>query len=199
MSSFTNMMEQFSALYPTGTIRYSQTTYLELATAVEVHRIDFHHKVAAILKRGTGGQVGYYCDHPALVYYNASLAALTVRASLGLPSGFLAAFYHRFATLTADWNAFLPVWSGIERNQQWLEERLRNGHRHTLYLPLWVANELQALCWVYGVEASYLKREELLQSRYYFPKPLQSPPPFNLLLIGQNYVIARDFYVSTLR
>lgn len=193
------MIEQFSALYPTGIIRYSQTTYLELTTTVEVHRIDFHQKVAATLKRGTGGQVGYYCEHPALTYYNGSLAALTIRAFQGVPARFLEAFYHRFAALTGEWQAFLPLWCGIQRNQHWLGERLRNGQQHTLYLPLWVANELQALCWLYGVEASYMEREELLQSRYYFPRPLRTPLPLKLLLIGQNYVIAHDFYVSTLR
>ncbi|SMB79794.1 hypothetical protein SAMN00120144_4224 [Hymenobacter roseosalivarius DSM 11622] len=59
------MMEQFVALYPTGQIRYSQTTFLELTTAVEVHRIDFHGKVEARLKRGTGGALAHYTEHPA--------------------------------------------------------------------------------------------------------------------------------------
>ncbi|TGE03731.1 hypothetical protein [Hymenobacter fodinae] len=193
------MMEQFSALYPTGTVRYSQTTYLELATSVEVHRIDFHHKVAATLKRGTGGPVSYHGEHPALTYYNGPLAALTVRAPTGLPVGFLEAFYQRFATLAVEWQAFLPLWSGVQRNRQWLEEYLQQGHPHTFYLPTQVTHELQALCWLFDVEASYREWRELLESRYSVPEPLKIAPPFNVLFIGQNYVIARDFVVSTLR
>lgn len=193
------MMEQFSALYPTGTVRYSQTTYLELTTAVEVHRIDFHHKVAATLKRGTGGKVGYYSEHPALAFYNSPLTALTVQAPKNLPAGFMEAFYDRFATMAVKWQAFAPLWSGVERNQQWLGARLGKGFPHTLYLPTEVANELQALCWLYEVEASCMAREALLQSWKYCPEPLKIPPPFKAFLIGPNYVIARDFSVSTLR
>uniref|UniRef100_UPI0005F236F5 hypothetical protein n=1 Tax=Hymenobacter sp. AT01-02 TaxID=1571877 RepID=UPI0005F236F5 len=127
-------------------------------------------------------------------FYNSPLATLTVQAPKSLPVGFIEAFYERFATLAVEWQAFIPLWSGVKRNRQWLGARLGKGFSHTLYLPTEVANELQALCWLYEVEASCM-----LQSWQYCPKPLKIPPPFKALFIGPNYVIARDFSVSTLR
>jgi len=41
------MMAQFVRLYGSGIIRYTQTSFLELVTAVEVHRIDFVGLISA--------------------------------------------------------------------------------------------------------------------------------------------------------
>jgi hypothetical protein len=189
------MMEQFSALYPTGTVRYSQTSYLELTTAVEVHRIDFLQKVAAALKRGTGGTVAYYTDHPALLYYNGPITALTFPKNTGAPAAFLEAYEECLRRRTLGWRAFLPTWSGIGYERGWLQQ----GYHYTIYLPDWLAEEIAALSAVHGVETNSLSRQELLHSHCFVPNPLQLPPPFKALFIGQNYVIARDFRVSTLR
>ncbi|GAB2777746.1 hypothetical protein [Hymenobacter latericoloratus] len=47
------MMSQFAQLYPYGLIRYTQSTFLELVTDTEVHRIDFIGKLSSHLQRGT--------------------------------------------------------------------------------------------------------------------------------------------------
>lgn len=193
------MMEQFAALYPSGTVRYSQTSSLELTTTVEVHRIDFRHRVAAHLKRGTGGEVTFCTDHPALLYYNGPITALTFSISAGASAAFLAAYEQCLTACTTGWRAFLPTWSGIGKQLPWLNEWLRRGNAYTIYAPEWVADEIVAVCKVYGAETRGLKRGELLHSRYFVLKPLRVEPPFNALFIGQNYIIARDFYVSTLR
>jgi hypothetical protein len=71
--------------------------------------------------------------------------------------------------------------------------RYRRSHiRLSLIYPDFIAQQLVALCQHYQLYVTYVVRE------HWHPQPLKAKPPFALLSIGQSYVIARDFYVSTL-
>lgn len=60
------MIADFANLYPRGRLTYQQTSFLEVTTEVEVHRIDFIGKVTARLRRGTYGEITYATQHTAL-------------------------------------------------------------------------------------------------------------------------------------
>ena len=74
------MISQFVELYNYGRIRYTQTSFLELETATEVHRIELVGKFSFGLKRGTGGHLAYYTEHPLLWGFNAPHTSLYMNA-----------------------------------------------------------------------------------------------------------------------
>lgn len=186
------MIGHFVNRYPSGRLTYQQTSFLEVTTEVEVHRIDFIGKVAARLKRGTYGELAYATQHPALLHYNEPLSFLTVRSTTSLPAEFLVAYEQCIAHATAGWQQFAPPWSGVHPAA--LALRLAQAttyHWLNGTFPDFIAQQLVALSQYYQLAVTYRPIQ------HWPTKPGKAVPPFALLRIGPSYVIAHDFYVST--
>jgi hypothetical protein len=186
------MIAQFIARYLSGRLTYQQTSFLEVTTAVEVHRIDFIGKLTARLKRGTYGELAYATQHPALRHYNEPLSYLTVQAAHKLPAEFLVAYEQCIAAATAGWRHLVPIWSGAHPTYQ--VARFRNATTPTWLsgtFPDFIAQQLVALSHHYQLAVTCRPHQ------YWPTQPGKVAPPFALVSIGPSYVIARDFYVST--
>jgi hypothetical protein len=186
------MIEQFVSLYPRGRITYQQTDFLELTTDVEVHRIKFVRKAEARIKRGTYGEVAYFTKHPALLHYNYPQAGITIDVKNGLPPAFLEDYDRCLNRWRNGWRRFVS-WAGLSLSSQ---ARLVSSSPYypyqSLYLPYFIAEEVIALCEQHKIEVN--RTAPVSQ-----PKPLIFPSPFRMLCSGSSYVIANDFYISTLR
>ena len=186
------MIKQFISLYPKGRITYQQTDFLELTTDVEIHRIKFIGKAQARIKRGTYGELTYFTEHPALLHYNYPQSLITVRVKDGLSPAFLEDYARCLHKWRNGWHHFAS-WTGLSIDSQTrLANSLPNHYYQSLYLPYFIAEDVIAICQQHGVEVT--RTAPVTQ-----PKPLAFPAPFGMLCIGSSYVIARDFYISTLR
>ncbi len=192
------MLTQFAHMYPYGLIRYSQTTFLELITDNEVHRIDFVGKLSYRLQRGTHGPVSFHDEHPMLTTLHVPLTSLMALATIKTLSdapALLEAIRKELYPRQEKWFDFHSnSWtkSGLRLSSFNVRPDLtRTGGIILDMVPVPVAQDIAAICTRYGVETYYLPPLRQL--------PLAPPTsPFRLLTIGQNYVIARDFCVSTL-
>ncbi|MCR5888358.1 hypothetical protein LRS06_11400 [Hymenobacter sp. J193] len=186
------MILQFVAQYSTGRIRYTQTSFLELETATEVHRIDLVGKYSWGLKRGTGGQLAYHTEHPLLWGFNAPHTSLymnarPMQADVG---ALLVELKQELNGLAGEWQdrvrgSWHPWWRRI------VAHNLAGGQGLLLdTVPVFAADAAARVCARHGV-ATYL-----------FPQVsgrlAPRPEPYVLLLVGTNYVVAQDFVVSTL-
>lgn len=187
------MIEQFVSLYPRGRITYQQTDFLELTTDVEVHRIKFIGKANARIKRGTYGELTYFIEHPALLNYNHPLVSITIRVKEGVSPALLEDYERCLNKWRGGWRHFAS-WTGLSFDSQ---ERLANilprYYYECLCFPWFIAEEIILLCQQHSIEVTRTG------PRISLPKPLPTPSPFGILCIGASYVIANNFYVSTLR
>ncbi|MBT9395224.1 hypothetical protein KLP40_18795 [Hymenobacter sp. NST-14] len=187
------MISQFVEQYLTGRIRYTQTSFLELETATEVHRIEMVGKFSFGLKRGTGGPLAYYTEHPLLQGFNAPHTCLYMNArpiAAADAAELLVALEQELNGLAGEWQnrvkgSWHPWWRRI------MARNIMGGQGVLLEtVPVFAAEAAARVCARHGV-ATYL-----------FPRISHQlaprPEPYALLLAGPNYVVAQDFVVSTL-
>lgn len=193
------MLDQFTQLYPHGLIRYTQTSFLELITDTEVHRIDFQGKISYHLQRGTYGPISFHHAHPLLTGVNGTLTTLLARATRDyLPDAhaLLAAIRQEVRNQAGEWYDFTPrswyMWWHRLSAHNIVPSLTRTGGLILTGVPLSVVEAVTEICTHHGVETYFCLPQEPLPTQ-----PVASP--YQLLLIGRNYVIARDFFVSTLR
>lgn len=192
------MMSQFAQLYPAGLIRYTQSTYLELVTDTEVHRVDFVGKLSCHLQRSTRGAVSFHYTHPLLRGSQGTLVTLMARATtryLDEAALLRAALQEEIRRQAGDWYDFAPatwsMWWHRLAEHNFVPDLPRTGGIILSSVPLAVAQAAADVCTRYGVETYLLPP----------PQGRPTPPPrpqYQLLLIGRSYVIARSFFVSTL-
>ncbi|MCB2377123.1 hypothetical protein LGH70_05990 [Hymenobacter sp. BT635] len=190
------MMAQFTQLYPFGQIRYSQSTFLELTTDTEVHRVDFRGKLSGRLQRSGRAAVSFHHEHPLLWGVQGPAATLLARATrrnLENPTALLAAIRQELRTQASEWYDF-PAASWTMWWQRLVAHNIRLDLTRTggiilSGVPIPVAQAVAAICAQYGVET--YGHEPRAQG-------LTPEGPYRLLLIGRSYVIAREFFVSTL-
>ncbi|UOQ66929.1 hypothetical protein [Hymenobacter volaticus] len=167
------MMAQFAQLYPVGLIRYTQSTFLELVTDTEVHRIDFRGKLSCRLQRGTYGPVSFHYDHhPSLTGVHGPLASLMARATpypfIGAPI-LLAAIRQELQAQAGSWHNFVKgSWT------MWWQRLVAHNIRPDLTrtggiildsVPVLVAEAVADICNYYGVETYYMPPQELWCTR----------------------------------
>lgn len=186
------MIEQFVSLYPKGRITYQQTSFLELTTDVEVHRITFIGKAQARIKRGTYGELAYFTEHPALLNYNSPMSLITVRVR-DIPEGFLEAYQSYLSKWRNGWRHFAS-WTGLSFDSDYrLAHPHPRGFYHSLYFPDFIAEDIILLCHKYELEVTRTEPRSTLSEL----RP--ATKAFGILCIGSSYAIAHDFYASTLR
>lgn len=192
------MIKQFAQLYPYGLIRYTQTSYLELVTDTEVHRIDFTGTLSARLQRGTHGPVSFHHNHPLLNGVHGPLTSLMARATpyplLSAPA-LLATIRQELQHQAGEWYSFArasyAMWWHRLAAHNVRPDLTRTGGIILESVPVPVAQAVAAICAEHGVETYW----RTAWDRFVSP-PAASP--YQLLLIGRNYLIARKFFVSTL-
>ncbi|KAA9332028.1 hypothetical protein F0P96_11080 [Hymenobacter busanensis] len=192
------MMTKFTQLYPSGLIRYTQSTFLELVTDTEVHRIDFRGKLSSRLRRGTRGPVSFHHDHPLLKGVHGPLASLMARATpyplLSAPA-LLADIRQELQTQAGEWYSFVSgswtMWWQrlVAHNVQ--PSLTRTGGIILDSVPVEVAQSVADICATHGVETYYYPPQDRWSTH-------AGNPMYHLLLIGRDYIIAREFFVSTL-
>ncbi|QNE41987.1 hypothetical protein F1C16_20390 (plasmid) [Hymenobacter sp. NBH84] len=186
------MLTQFAQWYPAGRIRYIQSTFLELVTDTEVHRIDFRGKLTCRLQRGTYGPVSFPPQHPLLEALHVPLTMLLARATFrdvaDAPT-LRRAIRHELQQHPAKWYDFYRhTWTWCEQqlaDYNVLPNLTRTGGIILQSVPLPVAQAIARICARYEVET------------YSIPQH-PSTSPFQLLLIGRDYIIAEEFFISTL-
>ncbi|UOQ71062.1 hypothetical protein [Hymenobacter cellulosilyticus] len=189
------MMEHFTQLYPFGRLRYSQSTFPELVTDTEVHRINFRGKRSFRLQRGSCGAVSFHQEHPLLGNAQGPLTTLLARATrhyLTAPAALLAAIRQELQTQAGEWYDFPAAahtmwWKRLHAHNI-RTDLPRTGGLILSGVPIPVAQAVADICAHYGVET------------YGHEPPIRisATPPDRLLLIGRSHVIAREFFVSTL-
>ena len=103
------MMAHFTQLYPFSQLRYSQSTFLELVTDTEVHRIDFRGKLSFRLQRGSYGAVSFHDEHLLLGNTQGPFTTLLARATrhyLTAPAALLADIRQELRTQAGEWYDF---------------------------------------------------------------------------------------------
>ncbi|GGF18902.1 hypothetical protein [Hymenobacter cavernae] len=192
------MMAQFAHLYPFGQLRYSQSTFLELVTDTEVHRIDFGGKLNFRLQRGTYGPVSFHDEHhPLLNGVQGPSTTLLARPSPHLianPAALLADIRQELRTQAGEWHDFVrgswAMWWQRLLAHNIVPNLTRTGGIILENVPIHVAQAVAEICTHHRVE-----------TYYHLPTEQQfthTAPSYKLLLIGRNYVIAQEFFVSTL-
>lgn len=189
------MLTQFAQLYPVGLIRYTQTTFLELVTDTEVHRIDFRGKITSRLQRGTRGPVLFPQTRPLLNALHVPLTTLMARATthtLADAPALLAAIREELHHHSDRWyNFHRSEWTNCGQcltHYNILPNLTLTGGIILDSVSTAIAQAVEPICAYYSVETYFLT--QLL--------PSPTPSPFQLLLVGGSYIIAREFFVSTL-
>lgn len=192
-------MTQFAQLYPSGLIRYTQSTFLELVTDTEVHRIDFRGKISAHLQRGSRGPVSFHHEHPLLSgvqgSHSSTLMARATRHYLADAPALLAAIREAIRIQAGEWYEFAPhtwaMWWQHLYAHNIVPNLTRTGGIILSTVPVVVAQEVADICARHGVETYF----QLVPEQW---SVSPTNRPYQLLLIGRNYVIAQEFFVSTL-
>ncbi|GAB2777741.1 hypothetical protein HNQ93_001753 [Hymenobacter luteus] len=189
---------QFAQLYPYGLIRYTQTSFLELVTATEVHRIDFIGKISWHLQRGTHGPVSVHYDHPLLQGVQGPATTLMARATTRYitdASTLVADLQENIRVQAGEWYGFAPgtwaMWWHRLQVHNIVPDLTRTGGIILNSAPFAVAEAAAAICARHKVETYFAPPREKWSA-------LPSAASYQLPLIGQNYVVARKFFVSTL-
>ncbi|RTQ46339.1 hypothetical protein EJV47_22715 [Hymenobacter gummosus] len=192
------MMTQFAQLYPSGLIRYTQSTYLELVTDTEVHRIDFRGKISAYLRRGSRGRVSFHHEHPLLSGVQGPAATLMARATpryLTDAPALLTAIRQEIRAQAGEWYDFAPptwaMWWWRLQACNLVPDLTRTGGIILNSAPVGAVRAIADICARHGVE-TYFKPPAAHSSS------IPGTDPYQLLLIGRNYLIAQKFFVSTL-
>jgi hypothetical protein len=191
-------MTQFAQLYPFGLIRYTQSTFLELVTNTEVHRIDFRSKLSFRLQRGTYGPISFHQEHPLLKGVNAPLTSLMARATLypllDAPV-LLDAIRQELREQAGDWAEFVSgswtMWWQRLVAHNIAPNLTRAGGTILDSVPVHVAESVAAICTRHGVDTYCLSPQHRWANH-------PEAPLYKLLLIGRSYIIAREFSVCTL-
>jgi hypothetical protein len=180
------LLPDFLAHYPSATVTFTQTTYVELATAGGMYHLDLIDKAEFRLRKGTGGALAHYTTHPLLSNHNELLLTLYINSKPADPKALLEAIEQRIGQLTQgwrEWHTYLLQWEVTCTNvRKGLGLLLRSA-------PVSLAREVIAVCEQHGVATRY------------FEPTLDLPPlerPFSVLFIGANYVVARDFRICPL-
>lgn len=186
------MVTPFAQWYPEGRIRYTQSTFLELVTDTEAHRIACRDKFTARLQRGTYGPVSFPPQHPLLeaphVPLTMLLAWATSRDVADAPA-LRSAIRHELQQHPAKWYGFFGnTWTWCEQqlaDYNVLPNLTRTGGIILQSVPIPVAQTVARICANYEVETYNIPQQ-----------PAASP--FQLLMISHNYIIAEEFSISTL-
>ena len=163
------------------TVMVAQTTFAILTMPGKQYRVDFLGKAEAHLKPGMRGKFSSCSEHQLLLSYNSSLVGVYVNSRLKEPDSLLTEIQQRIEAALQGW-----------RNWQWFLNGGANLLRKNILdgsgllmpgAPVSIARTVIDACSEYGISTYVDGNMDA--------KPVK--PQQHLLLIGDGYVIARDF------
>jgi hypothetical protein len=166
------------------TVMVAQTTFAVLTMPGKQYRVDYLEKAEAHLKPGMRGKFISYSAHPLLLNYNSRLVEVYINSRPQDPEKLLGEIRERIEAAFQGWRDWRCVLSGGE-NQ--LRKNLLDGSGLLLKgAPAIIAQSIINACTEYGA-LTYVPGD--------LENTLPVTPSFHLLLIGEGYVIAKDFRV----
>jgi hypothetical protein len=167
------------------TVLVAQTTFAVLTMPGKQYRVDFLDKAEAYFKPGMRGKFSICSEHPLLLNYNSSLVGVYVNSRLPDPENLFSEIQRRIEAAFHGWRDWRRVLNGGKRfGADLLRKNLLDGSGLILAdAPASIAKTVLEACRDYGV-STYIEGNP-------DAKPVKSL--HHLLLIGEGYVIARDF------
>jgi hypothetical protein len=174
------------------TVAVAQTTFAVLTTPKARFRIDFIDKAEAYLKPGMRGNFKSYSEHhPLLLNYNSRLVEVYINSRPQDPEGLFAEIRERIESVFQSWRDWRCVLPGRKSaGEKQLKQNLLDGSGLLLPgAPIVVAQSIIEGCTKYGA-STYVLGD--------IGNTLPIASPFYLLLVGEGYVIAKDFRITEL-
>lgn len=167
------------------TVMVAQTTFAVLTMPGQQYRVDYLEKEEAYLKPGMRGRFASYSEHPLLLNYNSRLVEVYINSRPQNSQQLFIELRERIQNVFQHWRDWRCVLLDKgEAGENQLRKNLLDGSGLLLRAPAIVAKAVMDACAEHGVLTYVLGDIE---------NPPQVIPPFNLLLIGEGYVIAQDF------
>lgn len=175
----------------TATVAVAQTTFVVLTMPQARFRIDFVEKAEVHLKPGMRGKISRFLEHPLLLNYNSPLVEVYINSRPSDPAGLFAEIHRRIEDVFQGWRNWRCVLSGRgSAGENQLRQNLLDGSGLLLPgAPTVVAQAIIEACTEY--EASTYVRGDITNT-------LPVISPMHLLLVGEGYVIAKDFHIMEL-
>ena len=161
------------------TVMVAQTTFAVLTILGQYYRVDYLEKAEARLRPGMRGELVSYSKHPLLLKYNSSQVSVYINSKPQDPQGLFVEIRERVEAHLQGWrDPSLIIYP------QLLQQNLIDGSGMILQAaPEPIANAVIEACTGQNV---------LTWAPESFGG-LRGKAPYHLLLIGEGYVIARDF------
>ncbi|MBS1571205.1 MAG: hypothetical protein JST62_02260 [Bacteroidetes bacterium] len=158
-----------------------QATYLTLKYDTEILRFDFIDKKEFNLSKDKIGQLDFYETHPLLIDYNEEELTTFINTKPNDLDSFVKDFELAIDSITQGWRS----WTKYVTNDSNFTvvnffNNVKNGTGILLKAPFSITMEVNRICEKYGVMTKTLGGERKLDD-------------FKLLLVDDNYVIAREF------
>ena len=168
------------------TVMVAQTTFAVLTMPDKQFRVDYLEKAEACLRPGMRGKFSSCSEHPLLLNYNNRLVTVYINSRPQDPENLLVVIQQRIEGIFQGWRDWRGILNGGKRfGEGLLRKNLLDGSGMLLPgAPASVAKAVIGACSEHGASN-------------YFHGDLENTSPvgpaFHLLLIGDGYVIARDF------
>jgi hypothetical protein len=167
------------------TVMVAQTTFAVLTIPGKQFRVDFSGKVEAQLKPSMRGAFSLVSEHPLLMRYNDPLATIYITSKPQNAQQLLEEIRQRIEVQLQGWRD----WSSVTLEPKVFQQNLVDGSGMLLQAaPASIAQAVVAACTAHNV-STYADPT----GRFPVDKPV-----FQLLLVGEGYVIARDFRFTQL-
>lgn len=159
-----------------------QATFLTLKIDEQLFRFDFIGKKEFRLKKGDAGQFYYFEKHPLLIDYNEIIVTTYINSKPDHLERFMDDLKNAIEEITKGWRRWTNYLTDKNINftfDQFLGN-VKDGSGKLSEAPFTVNQEIIAVCNSHGVLTKSF--ESVLK-----------PNNYKLILVGDNYVIAKDF------
>jgi hypothetical protein len=159
-----------------------QATFLTLKIDDKLLRLDFIDKKEFNLKKGTTGQFSIYETHALLIDYNENIATTYINSKPDHFDSFVANFENAINEITEGWRS----WTNYVTNRNinftvdTFLSNVKSGTGKLMEAPFSITQKVIKVCEKHNVATKSFKNE-------------LKPDNFKLLLIADNYVIAKEF------
>ncbi|MBH8557449.1 hypothetical protein [Hymenobacter negativus] len=168
------------------TVMVAQTTFAVLTILGRHYRVEYLEKAEARLRPGVRGEFALYSEHPLLLCYNSRSATVYINSKAQDSEALFFRIREQIQAGFQGWRDWRCVLFGKEKGgENLLRKNLADGSGMLLEsAPVTIAKAVIAACAEYGASTyciGGLNEDTPVASSYH------------LLLIGDGYVIARDF------
>jgi hypothetical protein len=168
-------------------IDHYQATYLVLKVENQLFRVDFSAKKAFHLKKGTFETFYYFENHPLLMDYNESWLATYINSKPEQVEDFITDFKNMIDEMTEGWRQWTHY--VVDKKTRFTEDtfvdNVKHGRGKLFNAPFTITQKVLAVCAKHHVATKTFGNEFKSDA-------------FKLILIGDNYVIAKAFRIQTL-